>query len=193
MRSTRPTPLNRHNLENHANTFPVIHIEHMNNDAARYEPRAPWLRRCGGGSGQPGAHLGGEARAEGAATCRADESVGIRVLCGEEGREVRVGGVAHPVVRVAPRPPVRRHIEGDLLRHRQRRESCSSREARRRGVEGAAAAASGEEAEEHAGARAPAEHRRRFDGLALHLAMATAVCPLLRQEWWAGPADGGFR
>ena len=57
---------------------------------------------------------------------------------------------------------MRRRIEGDLLRHRQRRKRCSSREVRLRGVEGAAAAGSGEEAEEHAGARAPAEHRRRF-------------------------------
>lgn len=188
MCSTRPTPLYRHNLENHDNTFPAIHIEQVNNDAAGYEPRAPGLRRCGGGSGQPGAHLGGEARAEAAATCRTNEGVGIRVLCGEEGLEVRVGGVAHPVVRVAPRPPVRRHIEGDLLRHRQRPESCSSREVRLRGVEGAAAAGSGEEAEEHAGARAPAEHRRRFDGFALH--WTTAVCSFLRKKW-AGPADGG--
>lgn len=82
------------------------------------------------------------------------------------------------MVRVTPRPPVRRHIEGDLLRHRQRRESCSCPEVRLRGVEGAAAAGSGEEAEEHAGARAPAEHRHRFDGFALPWQFAL----LLRKE-----------
>lgn len=155
-----------------------------NSEAARYEPRAPGLRRCGGGRGQPSAHLGGEARAETAASCRADKGVGIRVLCGEEGREVRVGGVAHPVVRVAPRPPVRRHSEGDLLRDRQRRESCRVWEARLRWVEGAAAAGGGEEAEERAGARAPAEHRRRFDGFALHFGYCSFS--LLRKKW-AGP------
>lgn len=98
-----------------------IHTVHNNEAARYYEPRAPGLRWCGSGRGQPGAHLGGEARAE--AGGRADEGVGIGVLCGEEDREVRVGGIAHPVVRVTPRPPVRRYGEGDLLRHRGRREN----------------------------------------------------------------------
>jgi hypothetical protein len=81
-----------------------------------------------------------------------------------------------------------RHIERDLFRHRQRRESYSCLEVRLRGVEGAAAAGSGEEAEEHAGARAPAEHWHRFDGFALHL----AVCSFGAQgvAEWVGPTDG---
>jgi hypothetical protein len=48
--------------------------------------------------------------------------------------------------------------------------------------EGAAAAGSGEEAEEHAGARAPAEHRHRFDGFALPWQFAL----LLRKGWPSG-------
>lgn len=71
--------------------------------------------------------------------------------------QVRVRGVAHPVVRIAPRPPVRRHGEGDLLRHRRRREILGFK--RLRGEARAAAAGrGGEVAEERPEARAPAEH-----------------------------------
>lgn len=55
-------------------------------------------------------------------------------------------------------------------------------------MEGAAAAGSDEEAEEHAGARAPAEHRHRFDGFALHLAVCSFAAEGVAE--WAGPTDG---
>ena len=113
-----------------------------------YEPRAPGLRRGGNRRGQPGAHLSREASAEAAATGRGYERIRVGVLGGEEGGEVGFGGVAHPVVRVAPRPPVRRHDEGDFLRHRRRREGAGVRRTRMRWEAGAAAAGGGEEAEE---------------------------------------------
>jgi hypothetical protein len=103
-------------------------------------------------------------RAE-AAAGRSDEGVRVGVLSGEEGSQVKVVGIAHPVLRVAPRPPVRRHSEGDLLRHRRWRECLGVRNVRLRGEAGAAAAGGGGEvAEELAEARSPAEHPAgRFD------------------------------
>lgn len=85
-------------------------------------------------------HLGHEARAEAAAAGRGDEGVCVGVLGGEEGGEIGVGGVAHPVVRVAPRPPVRRHGEGNFLRHGRRREDVGARTMRLREEVGATAA-----------------------------------------------------
>jgi hypothetical protein len=134
------------------------------NEMARYEPRAPGLRRGGNGRGQPGAHLRRESSAEAAASSGGYEGIGVGVLGGEEGDEVGVGGVAHPVVGVAPRPPMRRHGEGDFLRHGRRREGVGVLRARMRWEGGAAAAGGREEAEERGeGGVPPAEHRAGSD------------------------------
>jgi hypothetical protein len=138
------------------------------------------LRRCHDGRGQPRTHLGRETRAEAAAAGRADEGVCVGVLSSEQSGQVRVGGVAHPVVRVAPRPPVRRHGEGDLLRHRRWWGCLGVRNVRQRGEVGAAAAGGGGEvAEELAEARAPAEHPAgRFNA---------SVATARSGGGWAGP------
>lgn len=153
------------------------------------EPRAPGLRRGNGGRGQPGAHLGSEARAEATSAGRGDEGVCVGVLGGEEGGEVGVGGVAHPVVGVAPRPPVRRHGEGDFLRHRQRREGVGVRGMRLRGKAGAAAAGGGEEAEQGGEGVAPVEHHAGSDGFAVRKPGAWGFSKVLvrRENYISGP------